>query len=322
LDQNFELDDIRFHCSASIGITLFGLQPERIEEPLKRADTAMYQAKSAGRNTIRFFDPEMQVAVSALAALEMELRHAVAEHQFLLLYQPQISANGRVIGAEALVRWCHQERGLVSPLEFIRVAETSDLIFPLGGWILETACQQLATWATSPIYKGLSVAVNVSARQFQHTDFVQHVIDALQRTGANPSLLKLELTESMLIDNLQVVIKKMSALKAHGVRFALDDFGTGYSSLSYLKQLPLDELKIDRSFVQDIFSDPDDAAIARMVIVLADTLGLTVIAEGVENAEQQALLLGQGCQQFQGFLFSRPLQIADFETYVVGRSKH
>lgn len=322
LNQNFALDDIRFHCSASIGITLFGLQPERIEEPLKRADTAMYQAKIAGRNTIRFFDPAMQVAVSALAALEMELRHAVAAQQFLLLYQPQISANGRVTGAEALVRWCHNERGLVSPLEFIRVAETSDLILPLGSWILETACKQLVTWSTHPVFSALSVAVNVSARQFQHANFVQDVLGTLRRTGADPTLLKLELTESMLIDNLEVVVKKMSALKAHGVRFALDDFGTGYSSLSYLKQLPLDELKIDRSFVQDIFSDPGDAAIARMVIVLADTLGLNVIAEGVENAEQQALLMGQGCKQFQGFHFSRPLLPTDLETFVMRRSTH
>lgn len=322
LDQNFELDDIRFHCSASIGVTLFGLQQERMEEPLKRADTAMYQAKSAGRNTICFFDPDMQAAVTALAAMEMELRHAVADHQFLLLYQPQVNANGRVTGAEALVRWRHSERGLVSPLEFIRVAEKSDLILPLGGWILETACRQLAAWTTHPALHSLSVAVNVSARQFQKADFVQEVLGALQRTGADPTLLKLELTESMLIDNLAVVIEKMSALRAHGVRFALDDFGTGYSSLSYLKQLPLDQLKIDRSFVQDIFSDPNDAAIARMVIVLADTLGLTVIAEGVETAEQQALLLGQGCQQFQGFHFSHPLSSAEFEAFVLGRPGH
>ncbi|MEY2860401.1 MAG: hypothetical protein RL392_859 [Pseudomonadota bacterium] len=322
LDQNFEIDDIRFHCSASIGVTLFGLKPERIEEPLKRADTAMYQAKSAGRNTIRFFDPRMQASVSALAELEMELRHAISHQQFLLLYQPQVNATGRVIGSEALVRWQHAQRELVSPLEFIRVAEKSDLILPLGAWILDAACKQLAAWAANPLFATLSVAVNVSARQFQHPDFVQQVLDVLQRTGAMPSLLKLELTESMLIDNVSSVIEKMAALKACGVRFALDDFGTGYSSLSYLKQLPLDQLKIDRSFVRDVFIDPNDAAIARMVIVLADTLGLTVVAEGVETAEQQALLLGQGCQHFQGFLFSQPLSVEDFETFVHNRQGH
>ena len=322
LDNNFELGKIRFHSSASIGVTLFGPQQERIEEPLKRADTAMYQAKSAGRNTIRFFDPQMQASLSALAEMEMELRHAVSDHQFLLLYQPQVNATGRVIGSEALVRWQHAERGLVSPLEFIRVAEKSDLILPLGAWILETACTQLAAWSSSPVFGHLSVAVNVSARQFQHADFVQQVLGALQRTGADPSLLKLELTESMLIDNVSTVIDKMTLLKAHGVRFALDDFGTGYSSLSYLKQLPLDQLKIDRSFVHDVFTDPNDAAIARMVIVLADTLGLAVIAEGVETAEQQALLLGQGCQHFQGFHFSQPLTVAAFEAFVLARPTH
>jgi EAL domain-containing protein (putative c-di-GMP-specific phosphodiesterase class I) len=220
------------------------------------------------------------------------------------------------------VRWQHAQRELVSPLEFIRVAEKSDLILPLGAWILDAACKQLAAWAANPLFATLSVAVNVSARQFQHPDFVQQVLDVLQRTGAMPSLLKLELTESMLIDNVSSVIDKMAALKARGVRFALDDFGTGYSSLSYLKQLPLDQLKIDHSFVRDVFTDPNDAAIARMVIVLADTLGLTVVAEGVETAEQQALLLGQGCQHFQGFLFSQPLSVEDFETFVHNRQGH
>ena len=320
LDQNFDIDDIRFHSSASIGVTLYGPQPERIEEPLKRADTAMYQAKSAGRNTVRFFDPQMQASVSALAEMEMELRHAVTDHQFVLLYQPQVNATGRVVGSEALVRWHHAERGLVSPLEFIRVAEKSDLILPLGHWILESACHQLAAWASNPALAHLSVAVNVSARQFEQPDFVQQVLLALQRTGVDPQLLKLELTESMLIDNIAAVIEKMTALKAHGVRFALDDFGTGYSSLSYLKQLPLDQLKIDRSFVRDVFTDPNDAAIARMVIVLADTLGLTVVAEGVETAKQQALLLTQGCQHFQGFHFSHPLSAHDFEAYVQART--
>jgi EAL domain-containing protein (putative c-di-GMP-specific phosphodiesterase class I) len=220
-----------------------------------------------------------------------------------------------VTGAEALVRWQHPQRGLVPPVEFIRLAEESDLIFPLGAWILETACTQLAQWARNPALEHLSLAVNVSASQFQQIDFVQGVLDVLHRTGANPHRLKLELTESMLIDNVASITSKMATLKSHGVTFSLDDFGTGYSSLSYLKQLPLNELKIDRSFVRDALIDQNDAAIARMVIVLAETLGLTVLAEGVETDAQRALLLGQGCRNFQGYYFSRPVPIAQFEDY-------
>ncbi|MDE2418532.1 MAG: EAL domain-containing protein [Burkholderiales bacterium] len=319
LDQSYRIADIVFHNTASIGVTLFGEQSESLEEPLKRADTAMYQAKGAGRNAIRFFDPEMQAAVSAMVELEMDLRNAVTQHQFLLLYQPQINAAGCVIGAEALVRWQHPRRGLVAPMEFIRLAEETDLILPMGAWILETACNQLAQWAHDPGFASFSVSVNVSARQFQHMDFVPQVLGVLQRTGANPERLKLELTESMLIDNVDSISAKMAALKSHGVSFSLDDFGTGYSSLSYLKQLPLDQLKIDRSFVRDVLSDPNDAAIARMVIVLAETLGLAVIAEGVESAEQQALLLGQGCQNFQGYFISLPVPAAQFEEFVRSR---
>ena len=316
LDQDCQIENIHFHTTASIGVTLFGEQHEELTEPLRRADTAMYQAKGAGRNTIRFFDPHMQAAISALAQLEMELRTAVTQNQFLLLYQAQVNASGIVTGAETLVRWRHPQRGLVSPLEFIRVAEKTDLILPLGAWILEQACAQLASWSTNAQLAHLSVAVNVSARQFQQVDFVQQVLGVLQRTGANPGRLKLELTESMLIDNIAAVIEKMTALKAHGVTFSLDDFGTGYSSLSYLKQLPLDQLKIDQSFVHDVLVDPNDAAIARMVIVLAETLGLGVIAEGVETREQQDMLLDQGCQNFQGYFIGYPVAAADFETFV------
>jgi diguanylate cyclase (GGDEF)-like protein len=315
LHESYQISDFQFHTSASIGITLFGEQSESIEEPLKRADTAMYQAKGAGRNTIRFFDPEMQAAVTALVQLEAELRQALTQHQFLLMYQPQVNAAGGVTGAEALVRWQHPHRGLVAPAEFIRLAEESDLIIPLGAWILETACSQLALWASLPAFAHLRVAVNVSARQFQQTDFVAQTLDILRRTGASPHRLKLELTESMLIDNMASVTTKMATLKSHGVTFSLDDFGTGYSSLSYLKKLPLDELKIDRSFVRDALADPSDAAIARMVTVLAETLGFSVLAEGVESDAQRALLLGQGCRNFQGYFFSHPVPIAQFEEY-------
>jgi len=319
LDQNYRIGDIHFHNTASIGITLFGDQLERLEEPLKRADTAMYQAKAAGRNTIRFFDPEMQAAITALVQLEAELRTAVQNHQFLLHYQPQIDATGKVTGAEALVRWQHPVRGLVPPVEFIRLAEETDLILTMGTWILETACSQLARWADRPGFASLTLSVNVSARQFQQVDFVDQVLATLELTGANPRLLKLELTESMLIDNVASVIEKMTALKAHGITFSLDDFGTGYSSLSYLKKLPLDQLKIDRSFVRDVLLDPSDAAIARMVIVLAQTLGLTVIAEGVETADQMEFLLQKGCQNFQGYYISHPQHIDVLEDFVQSR---
>ena len=315
LDQSYHIADFQFHTSASIGITLFGEEGESIEEPLKRADTAMYQAKGAGRNTIRFFDPEMQAAVTALVQLETELRHAVTQRQFLLVYQAQVNATGHVTGAEALVRWRHPQRGLVAPAEFIRLAEESDLIIPLGAWILETACIQLALWACLPAFSHLRVAVNVSARQFQQTHFVSQILDILQRTGADPHRLKLELTESLLIDNVASVTTKMATLKSHGVTFSLDDFGTGYSSLTYLKKLPLDEIKIDRSFVRDALVDPSDAAIARMVTVLAETLGFSVLAEGVETDAQRAFLLGQGCRNFQGYLFCRPVPIVQFEEY-------
>jgi len=319
LDQNYRIGDIHFHNTASIGITLFGDQLERLEEPLKRADTAMYQAKSAGRNTIRFFDPDMQAAITALVQLESELRTAVQQHQFLLDYQPQIDTTGKVTGVEALVRWQHPGRGLVPPVEFIRLAEETNLILTLGTWILETACSQLARWAKRPGFASLTISVNVSARQFQQVDFVEQVLATLEHTGANPRLLKLELTESMLIDNVASVIEKMTALKAHGITFSLDDFGTGYSSLSYLKKLPLAQLKIDRSFVRDVLLDPSDAAIARMVIVLAQTLGLNVIAEGVETAAQMEFLSQRGCQNFQGYYISHPLHIDPLENFVQSR---
>jgi diguanylate cyclase (GGDEF)-like protein/PAS domain S-box-containing protein len=319
LDQNYQIGDIHFHNTASIGITLFGAQLETLEEPLKRADTAMYQAKSAGRNAIRFFDPEMQAAITARVQLEAELRTAVEQHQFLLHYQPQINDTSNVTGAEALVRWQHPQRGLVPPVEFIGLAEESDLILSMGTWILETACTQLARWALRPAFRSLTISVNVSVRQFQQVDFVEQVLAVLERTGANPMRLKLELTESMLIDNVTSVIEKMTALKAHGIGFSLDDFGTGYSSLAYLKKLPLDQLKIDRSFVHDVLLDASDAAIARMVIVLAQTLGLTVIAEGVETADQMEFLSQKGCENFQGYYFSRPLHIDQLEGFVEAR---
>ncbi len=320
LGRPYQLDGLGHHSSASIGVTLFGGNVrEDIDEPLKRAELAMYQAKRAGRGTLRFFEPEMRTAVNTRATLEADLRDAVTRGQFLLYYQPQSGGDRSLVGVEALVRWQHPERGMVAPVEFIPVAETSGLILHLGRWVLKAACQQLATWAARPGMADLTMSVNVSAREFRQPDFVDEVVTILEVTGANPNRLKLELTESVLVDNVEDIIFKMNALKAKGVCFSLDDFGTGYSSLSYLKRLPLDQLKIDQSFVSDILTDPNDAAIAKMVIVLAATLGLAVIAEGVETEAQRWFLASMGCDNYQGYLFSRPLPIQEFEEFARDR---
>ena len=320
LNQNYRLASYEHHSTPSIGITLFGESNEGIDEPLKRADLAMYQAKAAGRNTLRFFDPKMQDVVTARAALEDGLRDALANHQFLLHYQAQVDSEGKTTGAEALVRWMHPTRGMVSPAEFIPLAEETSLILPLGSWVMETACTQLTAWAGHATTAHLTLSVNVSARQFHQNDFVAQVRAVLERTGANPQRLKLELTEGLLVSNIEDVIAKMTTLKSIGVGFSLDDFGTGYSSLSYLKRLPLDQLKIDQGFVRDILIDPNDAAIAKMVIVLANSLGLACIAEGVETQAQRSFLAGQGCHAYQGYLFSRPLPVAAFEAFLTART--
>ena len=305
-------------CSSSVGIALFDGQPMSAEELMKRADTAMYQAKAAGRNALRFFDPAMQAAVTARAAMEADLRRAMSERQFVLYYQAQVDSSGRVIGAEALVRWQHPDRGLVHPLEFIPLAEDTGLILGLGRWVLETALRQLAAWASLAEFAHLTLAVNVSAQQFGHKDFVAEVLGLIELTGADPRRLKLELTESLLVRNVQEVIEKMRALKACGIGFALDDFGTGYSSLAYLKRMPLDQLKIDQSFVRDVLDDGNDAAIARTVVALAESLGIGVIAEGVETAMQRDFLAETGCHAYQGFLFSEAVPNHEFERYALG----
>ena len=316
LNQIYRLASHAHHSTPSIGVTLFGEYPENIEEPLKRADLAMYQAKAAGRNSLRFFDPQMQAVVSARASLESDLREALTSNQFVLYYQAQVNRDHQIAGVEALVRWNHPHRGMVSPGDFIPLAEDTGQILLLGGWVLDVACRQLAEWAVQPELAHLTIAVNVSPRQFHQSDFVDQVLAVLERTGANPRRLKLELTEGMLISNIEDVITKMEALKVRGVGFSLDDFGTGYSSLSYLKRLPLDQLKIDQGFVRDVMIDANDAAIAKMVIALADSLGLEVIAEGVETEAQRDFLAAQGCHAYQGYLFSRPLPIMEFESLI------
>lgn len=317
LNQRYKLGRIDHHSTPSIGITLFGENAETIDEPLKRADMAMYQAKAAGRNTIRFFDPKMQERVTAHVAMEEGLRDAIEHHQFVLHYQAQVKNDNELAGAEVLVRWCHPERGIISPAEFIPLAEEAGLILPLGHWVLHTACKQLAEWVSKPAFAHLTIAVNVSPRQFYQSNFVEQVLEIIQTTGANPMRLKLEITESLLISNVEDVIGKMQALKRYGVGFSLDDFGTGYSSLSYLKRLPLDQLKIDQGFVRDILVDQNDAAIAKMVIVLADSLGLNVIAEGVESRAQRDYLAHYGCHFYQGYFYSKPLPLKDFEYFAL-----
>jgi len=314
LTQPYQLGNIVHSGTASIGITLFG-GGDVPEDLLKQADLAMYKAKGSGRNVYRFYDAQMEATVEERATLERELRRGIAAGELRLHYQPQVGPAGHLVAAEALVRWNHPTKGLVPPNDFIPVAEESGLIMPLGQWVLETACEQLAAWAARPETAALKVAVNVSARQFQQADFVEQVIATLRRTGANPRRLTLELTESLLVHDVEDVIRKMHELKSQGVSFALDDFGIGYSSLYFLKRLPLDQLKIDRSFVNHVLTDPNDAAIANMIVALGQTLGIEVLAEGIETVEQRDFLSNSGCYNYQGYFFSRPLPLESFERF-------
>lgn len=312
LRQPYLLTDHETHSTASIGISVFGDERESPNEVLQRAGIAMSQAKTAGGNTVRFFAPALQAAVTARATMKEDISHAIIAKQFMLYYQPQVDSTG-LIGAEALIRWKHPARGIVPPNEFIPLAEETGLILPLGNLVLETACMQIAAWADRKVLAGIQIGVNISARQFGQPDFVEHVLATLARTGANPNNLMLELTESMLASDMQDVIAKMNALRSHGLSLSLDDFGTGYSSLSYLKHLPLDQLKIDRAFVQDILEDVASASIAQTVISLGRAMGLSVIAEGVETEEQRKFLSSLGTHSFQGYLYSRPLPQEEFE---------
>jgi diguanylate cyclase (GGDEF)-like protein len=315
LSQPYPLGDVAYRSTASVGITLFSVDPITPDELMMQADLAMYRSKAAGRNTIHFFDSHMESEIKERAALEVDLLRAIEERQFLLHYQAQNMSDGRVTGAEVLVRWLHPQRGLVSPAEFIPLAEETGLILPLGQWVLKTACTQLAIWAAQPEMAHLTVAVNVSARQFQ-ANFVDQVLAVLDSTGANPERLKIELTESMLVENVKDIIAKMVALKATGVGFSLDDFGTGYSSLAYLAQLPINQIKIDSSFVGNIPGKESDETIARTIITMSRELGIDVIAEGVETEAQRKFLEFHGCHAFQGYLFSRPLPVREFEKIV------
>ncbi len=314
--QPYDLDGREFHCTASLGVTLFRNHEASVDTLLKQADLALYQAKGAGRNCLRFFDPAMQSALDEQSALAAELRQAVKHGQLQLHYQPQLDNMHHIIGAEALLRWWHPQHGQVAPDVFIPLAEETGLILPIGRWVLETACSQIKAWSGEDATRHLRLAVNVSSREFRQPDFVEEVKQVLTDSGADPSRLKIELTESLVIDNVAETIARMQTLKALGVGFSLDDFGTGYSSLSYLKRLPLEQLKIDRSFVDDLATDPNDAAIVQTIITMGQTLGLNVIAEGVETLEQLEQLSLYGCTSYQGFLFSRPLPLAEFEAFL------
>jgi diguanylate cyclase (GGDEF)-like protein/PAS domain S-box-containing protein len=312
-NEPYQIEAHEFRSSSSIGVTLFSGHQLSIDELMKQADIAMYQAKKAGRNTLRFFDPAMQETINRRAAMERELYNALEKQQFHLYYQIQVDSSRHPIGAEALIRWIHPERGMVSPADFIPLAEETGLILPIGNWVLDSACKQLKAWQDDPDTRDLVLAVNVSAKQFRRDDFVSHVQRALLFTGAQPSNLKLELTESTVLENVEDAIAKMRDLKQTGVSFSMDDFGTGYSSLQYLKRLPLDQIKIDQSFVRDISTDPSDAAIVGAIIAMTKELELEVIAEGVETEAQLEFLESRGCNAFQGYLFSRPMPNEQFK---------
>ncbi len=304
-----------YQCRLSIGVAVFE-QQDTLEGLLLHADLALQQAKKAGRNTQRFFDPQMQAALELRNALEAELEKALQWGHLRLYYQPQVDRARRVVGVEALLRWQHPLRGMVPPGDFIPLAEDCGLILPIGAWVLEQACEQLRIWSQDARMRELQVAVNVSARQFAQPHFVAQVQAVLAASGVNPARLKLELTESLVLDNVRDAIEKMRAIKRLGVSFSMDDFGTGYSSLSYLAQLPLDQLKIDRSFVMNIPGKSSDETIARTIISMGRGLEMQVIAEGVETEVQRAFLAMHGCDAYQGYLFGRPLPAQELQAYV------
>jgi len=312
INMPYQLASHHYISSTSVGITLFKNHQSEVEELLKQADIAMYQAKNDGRNVLRFFDPKMQASITARAKLENELYQAIEQQQFQLYYQIQMDSSHRTVGAEVLIRWIHPERGLISPLEFIPVAEQNGSILTIGQWVLDMACAQLKIWQQDVLTSDLTLSVNVSAKQFHQADFILQVTTTVQQHNINPALLKLELTESLLLNDIEDTITKMKTLAGIGIQFSLDDFGTGYSSLQYLKQLPLHQLKIDKSFVDDLVSNSNDQVIVRTIIAMAHSLGLSVIAEGVETQDQQQRLLTEGCTLYQGYLFSKPIPITEF----------
>jgi diguanylate cyclase (GGDEF)-like protein len=306
LNVNYVLDGHDYHSTPSIGATLFHEHKDSGTELLKSADLAMYHAKSAGRNALRFFDPNMQAAVNARINLEAEMREGLQTCHFVLHYQAQVDEDGHLAGAEALLRWQHPVRGLLAPAEFLSLAEDSGLIVPIGEWVFEAACRQLLVWSEFPEMAHLNLSVNLSPREIRHPDFVINVLSTLKRCGADPRKVCFEFAESLLGRDLEETVAKMNALKSVGIRFALDNFGYGISSLSYLKSLPLDQLKIGKPFVRNLLVDPTDAAIAKSFVLLGESLGLDIVAEGLESVMQFDFLDRAGCRIYQGFLFGHP----------------
>jgi len=315
LNQPYSLNinEAKFQGTTSIGLTLFNGQDDSADVLLKQADVALYQAKGAGRNLVRFFNPAMQAAIDSRTEMEAALRQALDKGELQLYYQPQVDQDDQLIGAEALLRWFPADREMISPADFIPLAEETGLILTIGKWVLDTACAQLKAWESDPRTQSLLMSVNVSARQFHQPDFVTTVQNSMDSSGINPARLKLELTESVVLENVDAVVDRMQQLNALGVTFCLDDFGTGYSSLSYLKRLPLDQVKIDQSFICDVTVDPNDAAIVRAIMAMSRSLGLQVIAEGVETQAQRDFLLQNACTAFQGFLFCEPIPINEWD---------
>lgn len=318
LSQPYNLGHFMYNCSASIGVTMFRGVGVSIEEVHKRADAAMYQAKNAGRNAVRFYDPQTQAALEARSELEHSLRNAIEHQQLRMYFQVQVDQHSKPIGAEALIRWIHPQLGMVYPAQFIPIAEETGLILPIGQWILESVCRQIKLWEANPLARELQIAVNVSARQFYQPDFVALIANLVRETGINPARLKLELTESMVLDDVEDTVLKMNALKKVGVRFSMDDFGTGYSSLSYLTQLPLDQLKVDQSFVRNIGIKSSDSVIVQTIVGMANHLNMESIAEGVETQAQRNFLEQAGCRFYQGYLFGRPLPLEKFTDSLAG----
>lgn len=318
IQQPYLLADQVHHPSASMGVCLFSDQSTSFDELLKRADSAMYQAKRGGRNALQFYDPQIQASLEKRVAMESELRNALARQQLQLYYQIQVDNHHRVMGAEVLLRWVHPVHGLVLPDQFIPIAEESGLIVPIGEWVLRTACEQLGVWAQNPATEGLMLAVNVSARQFRQPNFVGVVDAVLAQTGINPQRLKLELTESLVLHNIHDTIDKMKTLSRKGIHFSMDDFGTGYSSLAHLTKLPIQQLKIDKSFVRSITTNHNDAVIVQTIIGMANNLGVAVIGEGVETQEQRTCLERFGCMAYQGYLYGKPMLLQEFEALALG----
>jgi diguanylate cyclase (GGDEF)-like protein/PAS domain S-box-containing protein len=316
LSAPYSIEGHLFNSSASIGIVLFNDNSLSSDELIKRADIAMYQAKNAGKNTALYYEPRMYETLSERVWLEQELRKAIQTEQFVLYYQPQVGPNEQVIGAEALIRWHHPDKGIINPAEFIPLAELIGLIIPIGDWVLDAACQQLNLWQKYSHSKHLTLSVNVSYKQIHEDEFITKLTALLKKYNIPAGRLKIELTETMLVDDIMLTISRMKLLNDKGVQFALDDFGTGYSSLQYLKRLPLEQLKIDRSFVMDIENDPNDRSIVKTIISMSDALGISVIAEGVETIAQKTYLQKHGCRSFQGYLFSKPIPIQQFDSYL------